>query len=115
MAATPKEINKQIQDLNSQVRKQERSAEVFDAASQLKQSDSTTRQRIARLFVVAYFILLGLILIGVPIYNLIAYHATRDAKSLQVSLTDTIQTYSAVVGPTLGFVVAYYFKSKNEN
>jgi|GEM_PF-1250044 len=79
----------------------------------LQQEDSSTRQQIARLFVGIYFGLLALLLIGIPIYNIVVIRITQN-ESLIIKLTDIVQTYSAVVGPTLGFVIAYYFKSKSD-
>lgn len=80
----------------------------------LDREDSLTRQRIARQFVTIYFALLALLLIGIPIYNIVVIRVTQRAD-LIIQLTDIVQTYSAVVGPTLGFVIAYYFKSKSDS
>jgi len=106
------QINQEIQSLDKTAQQQQQ----IDILKRprITPTDEDTRQRIAKLFVIVYFILLGLLILGVPIYNLIAFHITKSDKSLQISLTDIIQTYSAVVGPTLGFVIAYYFKSKND-
>lgn len=113
--ATPTRLpsSEQLRSVDSRLNSQEQRVETLDA--RLLRSDTTTRQTIAKYFVFTYFALLALILLGVPLYDLIAYHLTHDVKSLQLSLTDVIQTYSAVAGPTLGFVIAYYFKSRNEN
>ena len=80
----------------------------------LDREDSLTRQRIARQFVTIYFALLALLLIGIPIYNIVVIRVTQQ-PDLVIQLTDIVQTYSAVVGPTLGFVIAYYFKSKSDS
>ena len=79
-----------------------------------QQKDDDTRQKVARFFVRAYFVLLGLILISVPAYNWLVYRGTQDG-ALLLSLKDTVLTYSAVVGPTMGLVVAYYFENKNRH
>src|SRR5438067_1212682 len=81
--------------------------------AQSKSDDNATRQQIARRFVTIYFSLLGLIIVGIPLYNIAVVRLTGQ-YDLVIKLTDIIQTYSAVVGPTLGFVIAYYFKNKNE-
>lgn len=77
------------------------------------QKDDDTRQEVAKKFVKYYFLLLALIIIGIPAYNAGMY-ALAQTNDLAISLKDTILTYSAVVGPTVGLVVAYYFKSKQE-
>lgn len=77
------------------------------------QKDDDTRQEVARKFVRYYFLLLALIIVGVPAYNAVMY-ALAHTNDLSVSLKDAILTYSAVVGPTVGLVVAYYFKTKRE-
>ena len=72
--------------------------------------DDETRQKVARMFVHYYFLIMVLIITGVPLYNFLMFkHA--DSPSLIVSLKDAILTYSAVAGPTFGLVVAYYFKN----
>ena len=78
-----------------------------------QEKDDDTRQEVARKFVRYYFLLLMLIIIGVPAYNATMY-ALVNNNDLAISFKDAILTYSAVVGPTVGLVVAYYFKSKQE-
>lgn len=78
-----------------------------------QEKDDDTRQEVARKFVRYYFLLLMLIIIGVPAYNATMY-ALVSNNDLAISFKDAILTYSAVVGPTVGLVVAYYFKSKQE-
>lgn len=78
-----------------------------------QQKDDDTRQEVARKFVRYYFLLLMLIIVGVPAYNAVMY-AMVGNNDLALSFKDAILTYSAVVGPTVGLVVAYYFKSKHE-
>ncbi len=104
-------FNKEIKDLDSQAQEQ---IKAIDNSVYIKSPEDDTRHKIAKSYVRIYFILLGIIIIGVPIYNLVAYKATNSETILQIKLSDLIQTYSAIVGPTLGFVIAYYFKSKNE-
>lgn len=77
------------------------------------QKDDDTRQEVARKFVKYYFVLLTLIIVGVPTYNAVMYGLAHN-NDLAISLKDAILTYSAVVGPTVGLVVAYYFKTKHE-
>lgn len=77
------------------------------------EKDDDTRQEVAKKFVRYYFILLTLIIVGVPAYNAIMYALVHNS-SLSISLKDAVLTYSAVVGPTVGLVVAYYFKTKQE-
>lgn len=88
----------------------------FEASSAIDASrieDNRTRQGIAKKFVTYYFAILIVIIVGVPAYNLAAYALTGNS-SLAISFKDAILTYSAVVGPTVGLVVAYYFKTRND-
>jgi hypothetical protein len=78
-----------------------------------QQIDDQTRQDVAKKFVRYYFLLLTLIIVGVPAYNAVMY-ALVHTNDLAIPFKDAILTYSAVVGPTVGLVVAYYFKSKQE-
>lgn len=76
--------------------------------------DDDMRQKLAKKFVNFYFIVLALIIVGIPVYNFLMFALTHDT-SLMISVKDALLTYSAVVGPTFGLVVAYYFKSKSNN
>lgn len=79
-----------------------------------QEKDDDTRQEVARKFVRYYFgLLIGIILI-VPIYNLGSYALFHDT-ALLIPFKDAILTYSAVVGPTFGLVVAYYFKTADRS
>lgn len=90
----------------------ERQASLLTTLSS-QQKDDDTRQDVARKFVRYYFgILIGIVLL-IPAYNLAAYALFRDA-SLLLPFKDAILTYSAVVGPTFGLVVAYYFKTSRQ-
>jgi len=91
-------------------------AEAEETKLELKsnsQRDNETRQEVAKKFVKYYFVILILIIVGVPTYNYLVYRSARSIDLL-LPLKDIILTYSAVVGPTLGLVVAYYFKTKND-
>lgn len=94
--------------LNSQVQVSENKFELTSA-----DKDADTRQDVAKKFVRYYFLLLTIIIVGIPFYNAVMY-ALVHTNDLSISLKDSILTYSAVVGPTVGLVVAYYFKSKQD-
>lgn len=110
---TKKEITEQIKSLNLEAREQQEVEELKRPL--LEPTDTGTRQKIAKLFVIAYFGLMILLIIGVPIYNLVSFKIAGEQEILQIPLGDILQTYSAIVGTSLGFVIAYYFKTKNEN
>jgi len=112
-AKSRSQINQEIRSLDLAAQAQQQEVDELKGL-QIEQADVGTRQRIATIFVIAYFSLLLLLIISVPIYNLVAYHVGNREKTLQIPLGDILQTYSAIVGPALGFVIAYYFKSKNE-
>lgn len=76
--------------------------------------ESRTRHEVAKMFVRFYFVILIGIMIGIPLYNYFAVKHLR-VNELVIPLKDTILTYSAVVGPTIGLVVAYYFKSSSKD
>jgi len=80
---------------------------------QSSQSDVDTRQHIAKNFIRWYFVLFLTILIGLPVFNLFANQIT-GGNEYKLDLLDVIQGFSSVVGPLVGFVIAYYFKSKND-
>ncbi|HTE22646.1 MAG TPA: hypothetical protein VK674_06420 [Candidatus Limnocylindria bacterium] len=99
-----------VEDTREKIQGQEQSTDVINTSAQ---QDTETRQEVAKKFVRYYFLILILIIIGIPLYNYFTYRMVGNADLL-VPLKDTVLTYSAVVGPTMGLVVAYYFKSKSE-
>lgn len=110
--------DKAKQQVNLEIKSLDKVAEEQRQVEDLKRpqaqaNDADTRQKIARQFVTIYFVILALIVVGAPTYNLIAFKVT-GGNNLQIKLGDIMQTYAAVVGPTLGFVIGYYFKSKND-
>lgn len=84
----------------------------YELENEREKSEYETRKEVALKFVKFYFLILIIIIVGVPLYN---YAVSRGeySEALIIPLKDTILTYSAVVGPTVGLVVAYYFKSKS--
>lgn len=91
-------------------------ADVSDVQLRLSRTekDDDTRQQVAKKFVRYYFELLTLIIVGIPIYNILVFRLT-GSNELTIPFKDAILTYSAVVGPTVGLVVAYYFESKGKS
>lgn len=75
------------------------------------QHDAKTRHELAGVFVICYFILFLIVLAGVPAYNFLVYARLNEAQELILPLKDILLAYSAIVGPTVGMVIAYYFKS----
>jgi hypothetical protein len=104
------ELAEKVEGLDQVIDGQEQALVAIETG---KQKDDSTRQEVAKKFVRYYFLLLTLIIIGVPAYNAVMYSMVHT-NELSVSLKDAILTYSAVVGPTVGLVVAYYFKTKQE-
>jgi hypothetical protein len=103
-------FNKELAKLKASADQQERGASSLLELEPEKR-DADTRQKIAKLFIIWYFALLLAILIGMPIYNLVAF-ATTGNEDLFVNMKDVLQVYSSIVGPLAGFVIAYYFKNK---
>src|SRR5262249_20801961 len=103
----PQQITaKKLEQVESKKEGQEQFAAEFAA-----NSDTNTRQHIARAFVRFYFGVMIVIIVGVPLYNYLI--ARAGMSNLALSLKDTLLTYSAVAGPTAGLVIAYYFKDKS--
>jgi hypothetical protein len=64
-----------------------------------------SRKHIAYVFVWGYIIIVGVILIGIPLYNWLAL-----GKPNELELEKTLAQVGALIGSPLGFVVGYYFK-----
>lgn len=86
---------------------EERVNRLEDLSASEKQilDESQKRGEIAQYFVRGYFYLLTLIILGIPLYNLYA------EQTIQLDLAEILQGYSAIIGPLIGFVIAYYFKT----
>jgi len=105
--ARPTQFESKVDGYIAEGNKQVRSARKTST-----EKDDDTRQKVARKFVDFYFGILILIVIGVPFYNYLIFEYT-GSTDLVLSFKDAILTYSAVVGPTVGLVVAYYFKNNS--
>ena len=79
----------------------------------IKDLEGQTRSEIAREFVKLYFRILVIILVVVPTYNVGVLAFSSNNTELLLPLKDILLTFSAAIGPALGLVVAYYFKSSN--
>jgi len=67
-----------------------------------------SRSKIAFLFVKWYFFFIIVILLGAPIYNMIAGHSDN------LDVSKLLNQIATLLGTPLGFVVGYYFKEKNK-
>jgi hypothetical protein len=113
MARAPK-IERELYKLIAENSNQIQTGRQYEARSKTsKEVEDETRQEVAKNFVRYYFIILVAILVMVPIYNFLSVKFLQNTD-LIIPLKDTILTYSAVVGPTVGLVVAYYFKNDHE-
>lgn len=72
-----------------------------------QQHKDETRASIALYFVKGFFLMIGITLVGIPLYNLAAKPAGVDA----VPLKDILPAISGLISGPLGFVIGHYFKS----
>lgn len=78
---------------------------INDSKFDPKEHKDKTRSTIALFVVKGYFYLIGIVLVGIPIYNL--YVISPD---LILSIKDMISVISGSMSGIFGFVVGYYFK-----
>ena len=63
-----------------------------------------------------YFVLLGVSLVGVPIYNIFVFRYLGENSQMVMQLRDVLLAVSGISSGPIGFVVGYYFKgSENES
>jgi len=84
---------------------------------QIKDMREEDRSIIAKQFVKYLLRLVVLVIIGVPIYNALVFkHAKvviEDQATVQpLSLDGTLTDVGTILGPSVGFVVGYYFKDE---
>lgn len=68
-----------------------------------------TRSKIALTFTRTYFGLIALVIVGIPIYNILA-----TSPDMALNLKDTLLVLSSIIGGPFGFVVGYYFKGSEK-
>lgn len=99
--ATPSK--KQIQLLSDQLTRQ---------VTQNERRKPETRDDLAKMLVAVFAALLIIIIVFGPIYNaLLSNQANFD--SIRLDIDGLLQSLSTVMGPVIGFVIGYYFKSRS--
>ena len=95
---------KELQALSEQLTRQ---------AAQNERRKPETRDDLAKGLVAVFAVLLIMIVVGGPIFN--AFFSNWDNFELfRVDVEGTLQAISTVMGPVIGFVIGYYFKTKSE-
>jgi hypothetical protein len=113
MARSKREIKQALDSLDAEAQQQQQQVAELRRLI-VEPTDTSTRHTVAIFFVVAYFVILFILFVGIPLYNLAAFKVTNSENTLFIPLGDTVQIYSAIVGPALGFVIGYYFKTRND-
>jgi len=106
-------IENELKKLKEEVPKQDINTTRIVAQSSAKELEGRTRHEIAKLVTWLYFSILLVVIVGIPVYNLVAQTVTHT-DSYKIGLLDTLQGYQSVVGTLVGFVIAYYFKEKSD-
>lgn len=74
-----------------------------------RRHEDETRSKIACIFTRAFFWIIALALILIPLYNWIIPSGTEA-----LNLKDTLLVLSSIMGGPFGFVVGYYFKGSEK-
>lgn len=67
-----------------------------------EEHETKDRSRIAKALIYSFLGGIGLILIGVPVYNLFV------ATDLRIDVFNILTTYSGMLGPFVGVIAGYY-------
>lgn len=70
-----------------------------------EEQETKDRSRLARVLIYSFLIGIGLILICTPVYNLFV------AADLRIDFLNILTAYSGMLGPFVGVIAGYYFKS----
>ncbi len=88
---------------------------IEDSDARLERKENYTRHKLAMIFTAGFFIVLVVVWLSAMAYNalLLKYVCSAIACDEQfVHPTDAVTLIAGTVGPSLGFVVGYYFKEK---
>lgn len=77
-----------------------------------KSHKERTKSTLAKWFLGGYFTMLIVILVYVPIYNVITIKLLMGSIDDLMNAKDAFIMVSSQLGPLLGFVLGYYFKSQ---
>lgn len=77
-----------------------------DAEIENSKLDNKSRSKIAYWFTIAFISLSAVIIVGAPIYN------ATIGRDTQIDIGDLLNSFGALFGTALGFVLGYYFKDK---
>lgn len=104
-SGAPSQLDELIKGLEQKV-------ESVNAAPQYnpQRHNDETRSKIALFFVGGFFIAIGIVLIGIPIYNFFAFKAGMTILDLK----DILLALSGLISGPLGFVIGHYFKSEQK-
>lgn len=113
MAKLNPHLKSSFKELQIELRKAKSEVEKAEPYNPKKQED-TTRSKLALIFVIGYFIILGAGIFLVLVNNFLVeyFHFATDSI---ISVKDIISVISGTIGTSLGFVVGYYFKSSESH
>ena len=106
-------LKEEIVKLRGQLKKAKVTVDETEPYDSKKHEDQT-RSKLANIFVWGYFgTLVGIIILVIlNNYLVAAFHLRYD---IIIDIKDIIASISSVIGPSLGFVVGYYFKSSENH
>ncbi len=87
---------------SNKLEEMQRAAEIDNS-----RQDNRSRSRIAYWFSVGFILLMGVIIVGGPIYN------ATIGKGASLDIAQVMSGFVGQFGTPLGFVLGYYFKDKN--
>jgi polyferredoxin len=70
-----------------------------------EEHETKDRSKLAKALIYSFLAGIGIILLGVPLYN---YFTAVD---LRIDLFNILTAYSGILGPFVGVIAGYYFKN----
>lgn len=87
--------------------------EISDFEADFRRSVEITRSRLASRFVGFYFLSLSGAFLGAASYNILI-RANHFVDLQPIDVKEFLTVISGLIGPSLGFVIGYYFQSTKE-
>jgi hypothetical protein len=77
-----------------------------------QEHNDKTKSGLAKVFVYGYFLMIGLSMFSILIYNYLIFRIKND-NELIIDVKELLLVITTAIGSPLGFIIGYYFKENS--